>query len=223
MSIPKYPKVPDLTENQIDEMTKIVFCEDKELSSSDVIFVFGSTQPGCYHKSLEAYNKKLGKEIVVSGGRSGLAHKHKDLGYGNKSEANIIFKNLVAGGVPAEKIFLEDKSTNSKENIIYAKKIYDFSKINSILFISKNYAAGRQYRTLRKHLPKNIKITSFGYNIYFDDGRTFDRYNWMNYAESASLVFGEYLRIVYYGQMGDIENIIEPIKGLEKYIDFLLS
>ncbi len=223
MGIPKYPEVPYLNDNQIDEMTKIVFCEYNNLVISDMIFVFGSTHPGCYLNALEAYNKKLGNVIFVSGGTSGAPDKHKNWSYGDESEANVIFRKLTEHGVPAEKIYLEYKSTNSKENILYAQRIYDFSKINSILFVCKNYAAGRQYRTLKKYLSENVKIGSFGYNVHLDDGTTFDRYNWMNYDKSRSLVFGEYLRILYYGLIGDIESIDNPIRGLEKYVDKLIK
>lgn len=216
MIIPKYPKVPNLTDTQIEEMTKIVFCEEGKITKSDIIFVFGTTQPGCYLKTIEAYNKGLGKEIIISGGVSISPNKHKDWADKNEPEADGVFKKLVENGVPAEIITLENKSTNSKENILFTKDIYDFSKVNRMVFISKNYAAGRQYRTLKKYLSKNISMCSFGYNIYFDDGTTFDRYDWMNNDKARSLVFGEYLRIVYYGNIGEIENIDKPIEGLEK-------
>lgn len=219
MAIPKYPDIPRLSQEQIDELTEIVFGTEKEINNSDVIFVFGSTHPANYQKAVEAYHKGLGKEIVIAGGSSGSKDKHKEWVYGDESEARVIREKLVENGVPRDKIFIEEKSTDSKENIIFAKEIYDFSKIKSLTFISKNYVAGRQYSTLRKYLPRNVIITPYSYNIYFDNGTTFDRYDWMNYDKSKSLVFGEYLRIVYYGRRGDIENMGRIIKGLEKHIE----
>jgi len=169
MYIAKYPEVPGLTDYQIEEMTRIVFCEESDLTSSDLIFVFGTTHPGSYQNALDAYNKGLGKEMVISGGNSGSPDKYKDWIYGDTPEAFIVFEKLATNGVPVERMFLENKSTNSKENVIYSKEVYDFSKTKSIIFISKNYAAGRQYRTLRKYLPNNIRFLHYGYNIYFDD------------------------------------------------------
>ena len=223
MSIPKYSEVPDLTNNQVEEITDIVFGTEKVLDSNDVIFIFGSTHPATYQNAIEVYNKGWGKHIVVTGGLSGSKDKHKDWIYGDKSEAHVIYKKLVSNGIPAEKIFIEEKSTNSKENVMYAKEIYDFSKIQNLIFISKNYVAGRQYRTLRKYLPSNIIITPYGYNVYFENGTTFDRYNWMKHEKSRSLVFGEYLRIIYYGRRGDIEDIGGIVEGLVKYIDEVLA
>jgi len=219
MIIPKYPEVPRLTDNQIEELTEIVFCKETEFKNNDVIFVFGTTHPGSYENALQAYKKGLGKEIIISGGTSGSPDKHKDWIYGDKSEARVLFEKLVAHGVPIEKMVIEDKSTNSMENVIFSKEIYDFSKTKSIIFISKNYASGRQLRTLKKYLPNDIHYTAYGYNIYFDDETTFDRHDWMKYDKSKSLVFGEYLRILFYGKLGYIEELSEPIKGLEKYTD----
>jgi uncharacterized SAM-binding protein YcdF (DUF218 family) len=219
MGIPKYPEVPRLTQNQIEEITEIVFGTESGTNNSDLIFIFGSTHPANYQKAIEAYHKGWGKEIVVAGGSSGSKDKHKEWVYGDESEARVICEKLVENGVPRDKIFIEEKSTDSKENIVFAKEIYDFFKIKSLTFISKNYVAGRQYRTLRKYLPCDLIITPYSYNIYFDNGVTFDRYDWMNYDKSKSLVFGEYLRIIYYGRRGDIENVGGIIKGLEKHIE----
>ncbi|MDR7857855.1 YdcF family protein [Tissierella sp.] len=219
MYIPKYPEVPDLTDNQIEEITEITFGEEEGLNSSDVIFVFGSTHPPTYQNAFEAYNKGLGKEIIISGGSSGSKDKHKDWIYGDKAEARVIYEKLASLGVPEQKMFLEEKSKNSRENILFAKEIYDFSKVNSLIFISKNYAAGRQCRTLKKYLPKAIKISSYTYNTYFDDGSTFNRHDWMKHERSKSLVFGEYLRIVYYGKRGDIEELNYIDQGLKEYIE----
>lgn len=223
MYIPKYPKVPYLSDNQIKEITEAVFGEEENLNSSDIIFIFGSTHPATYQNALEAYNKGLGKEVIISGGSSGSKDKHKDWIYGEKTEARVIFEKLASQGVPVEKMFLEEKSKNSKENVLFAKEAYDFSKVKSLIFISKNYVAGRQYRTLKKHLSKDIKISSYTYNIYLDDGSTFDRYDWIEHEKSKSLVFGEYLRIAYYGQRGDIEGLNYIDEGLKKHIELILQ
>lgn len=223
MYIPKYPKVPDLTINQVKAITEIVFCEKHDLICSDVIFIFGSTHPEAYEKLLELYHKGLVKDIVISGGSSGSKEKHKDWIYGDKSEARVIFEKLAFYGIPIGKMFLEEKSTNSKENIIFSNEIYDFSKVKSLTFISKNYAAGRQYRTLKKYLPEGIKIIPYSYNTYFDDETTFSRYDWMKHRKSRALVFGEYLRIIYYGKNGDIEGVNGIVQGLEKHIGTILD
>ncbi|WDV45022.1 YdcF family protein [Clostridiaceae bacterium M8S5] len=218
--IPKYPELVELTDKQIQEITDIVFGEDKDVGNHDVIFVFGSTHPLCYETTLKAYNNGLGNDIVISGGNSKSRDKHKDWKYGSKSEADAISSRLIDKGVPIDKLYIEEKATNSKENVIFTKEIYDFTSVKSILIISKNYVAGRQMRTLKKYMPDNIKeINQYSYNVYIEDGVTFGRYDWMKYDKSKSLILGEYLRIYHYGNRGDIEKLKKPVEGLSEYVN----
>jgi uncharacterized SAM-binding protein YcdF (DUF218 family) len=204
MHIPKYLKVPNLTINQVKAITEIVFCEEQNLITSDVLFIFGSAYPEAYQNALDLYNKGLVKNIVIYGGLSSSKQKHKDWIYGDKSEARLIFEKLAFYGIPLAKMFLEEKLINSKDNIIFSSEIYDFSKVKSLIFISQNYTAGRQYRTLKKYLSKGVRIMPYTYNIYFDDETTFNRHDWMKCRKSRELVFVEYLKILYYSRMGDI-------------------
>lgn len=157
MIIPKYPEVPELSDRQIDELTKIVFCKDQQIKAADLLFVFGSTEPGVFLKALEAYQKGIVKEILISGGGSNVNAKHASWTDGSKSEAQSIKDKLMMSKVPDSIIFIEDKSTNSKENILNSMGIYDFGKIKSMYFVSKSHAAGRQYRTLKKYCPIPFK------------------------------------------------------------------
>ncbi|GIO36819.1 hypothetical protein J41TS12_16800 [Paenibacillus antibioticophila] len=124
----------------------------------------------------------------------------------------------IMNGVPEEIINIEDRSTNSKENVLYSKQIFDFSNISSLLFVSKCHVAGRQYRTLRKYLPNNIGMDPYSYETIIN-GIYINQFNWMLYPESRSLIFGEYLRILYYSHKGDIECVKGIVNGLESYIE----
>jgi len=218
--IPKYPRVPNLNKNQITKLTNIVFLPKRDLKKNDVIFVFGSTHPACVEATYQAYKEGLGREIIISGGRSNAREKHKDWTGGDGSEASSISSQLIERGIPEDRIHVEEQATNSKENVILATKLFDFSKVKGVTIISKNYVVGRQYRTLMKYIPSRIQISSYGYNVYLDDGTTFDENNWTEKAQSRSLVFGEYLRIISYGERGDIVKNCDPIEGLERYSDF---
>ncbi|WP_438432730.1 YdcF family protein [Gorillibacterium sp. sgz500922] len=223
MKIPKYPDVPVLTVNQIEELTKIVFCSEKELKSADLIFIFGSTDPGAYHKALDAYNKGLAKEILISGGTSGFGLKHESWMEGEKPEAQAIFEKLAMNGVPEERMHIENKSRNSKENVLFAKEIYDFSQVRSLIFVSKCHAAGRQYRTLRKYIEGQLEIAPYSYESKLNNSIYINQFNWMDYPDGRSIVFGEYLRILYYGWKGDIEAVKGIIEGLENPIKNLIE
>lgn len=224
MNIPKYPSVPDFTNEQIKELTKIVFCNDlQDTNVADLIFVFGSTDPGAFQRHLKHTRRVFVKDIVISGGSSVSGAKHENWTDGSKSEAQSIRDKLVQNGIPKGIIYIEDISSNSKENVLFAKEIYDFSNVRNLYFVSKSHAAGRQYRTLRKYLHSEIKIAHYSYETKIRDGNYINHENWMNYSAGRSLVFGEYLRIIYYGRRGDIESVNGIIEGLGNYIEELFE
>ncbi|MED4017029.1 YdcF family protein, partial [Sutcliffiella cohnii] len=180
MGIPKYPDVPNLTQKQMDDITEIVFYKEVEPKKCDVIFVFGGSHPGNWMTPLDAYQKGLGDLVIVTGGGSLSNMRHPEWNYGTMTEAEIIVKNLIGNGVPNEAINYETSSMHSIANVIEAKKIFDFTTINSLLFVCKSTATGRQYRTLTKHLPSNIELIPYPFDTSFDGQTTITRDNWMD-------------------------------------------
>lgn len=205
--IPKEPIVPSLNSQEIEYVTTLVFGEEIEPKKCDVLFVFSGTHSGHWEKTIEAYNKGLSDKIIVTGGRSLTGTAHPDWKHDEETtEADVILSYLFAAGIPKDKITYEKKSTNTLENVLYAKDVFDFNKIDSLMFICKSHVAGRQYRTLAKHLPSNIYYIPYTFNTSYNDKKV-SRENWMETAIGKKRVWGEYLRIEYYGKRGDILEI----------------
>jgi uncharacterized SAM-binding protein YcdF (DUF218 family) len=228
--IPKRPDVPPLTKQQIKSLTNIVFLEENQVNprfaTCDLLFVFGGTHPGSWQTALSLYQKgKIGK-IVVTGGIKQKAIRHNTWTHGARSEASVMHEMLVSSGVPASQIMVEDQSTNTLENIEFTKQLIDFSAIQTLGFVCKSYGAGRQYRTLQKHLPNSISLLPFSFDTSPWEDRKITRENWMKEAFSRSFVYGEYLRIVCYGQKGDIVQLAldeadnKALNGLTEDYDF---
>ncbi|MCT1403734.1 YdcF family protein [Paenibacillus sp. p3-SID867] len=76
------------------------------------------------------------------------------------AEAHVIVNKLTEAGIPLNVIVYEDRSRNTLENVLFAKEIFDFDTIESLLIVCKSHGAGRQYRTLSKHLPQKINCFS---------------------------------------------------------------
>ncbi len=218
MVIPKYPEVPHLTKKQIEEITEIAFLKKSTPQQCDAIFVFGGSHPGNWQAPLHAYQQGLGAQIIVTGGTSLHGMKHPNWHYGDLSESEVIVNKLIEHGVPEDAIIFEKNSLHSIANVIEAKKIFDFTTINSLLFVCKSLGAGRQYRVLKKHLPKHITCIPYTFDTSFDGDFIINRYNWMENEKSRSMIFGEYLRNVCYGRKGGIEPPEKEIEGLEKYV-----
>jgi hypothetical protein len=215
--IPKEPIVPELNYDQIAQLTNITFLEDVVSEPCDAIFVFAGTHPGHWEKAIEAYKLGLSKQIIVTGGVSPTGIKHQEWEDPNIPEANVIISELVKAGVHKEHIVYENRSRNTLENVLFAKEVFDFTKVNSLLFVCKNHAAGRQYRTLAQHISNPIKYVPFGFNaVYRNESIT--RNNWMNSEVGRARVFGEYIRIAYLGRIGHVLPLEQQVEGLEGYV-----
>ncbi|MFD1738717.1 YdcF family protein [Bacillus salitolerans] len=214
--IPKEMKVPDLNSRQIEELTNIVFLPEVEPTYCDAIFVFAGTHPGHWEKAIEAYKKGYSQKLIVTGGVSPTGVKHPHWKDQNESEANVIICKLLENGIKRDSIVFENKSRNTLENVLFAKEVFDFSSIKSLLFVCKNHACGRQYRTLVQHIPNNISYVSFGFNAHYQ-GHTVSRDDWMKTEIGRARVFGEYLRILHYGKMGHIFPLEKEVEGLEEF------
>lgn len=224
--IPKCPNVPPLTTTQIKQLTKIIFLEEKLIcpvtKQSDLLFVFGGRHPGCWQTAFQAYQDGIADKILLTGGIKPTSIRHPDWNNGHTPESHVMKVKLLELGVSDNALIVEDRSTDSLENVLFAKKLFDFKSIQCLVFICKSFAAGRQYRTLRKHLPESIELLALPFVTSPTGNSTITRHNWMDHAEGRSFVYGEYMRILVYGEQGDIIPLEKPIQGLSKY-DFKTS
>jgi uncharacterized SAM-binding protein YcdF (DUF218 family) len=217
--ISRFPDTPDFTDEQIQELTRIVFLEPTEPQKCDIIFVFGGTHPSLWEYAYKAYQEQLGKVVLATGGSARPKYRNSSWVYDDVPESHLIVERLTELGVPPGDILFEDRSTNSLENVLYAREILDFNSISSILFVCKCYGAGRQYRTLKQNIPAHIMLCPYPFDAKIVDRDILvTRDKWMNNEVSRSFVFSAYLRILYYGNRGDILPLEKPIEGLERRI-----
>jgi hypothetical protein len=210
IAIPNTPQPPALSPALIDEITGIVFEKDEPPQPCDLIFIFGGSHPGLWISGAEAYHAGLGPKILATGGYKATAFRHHTWQHGTRAEALVIRDELVMLGVPQEDIVVEDRSTNSLENVLFAQEVYDFSPINSILTVCRSHGAGRQCRTLRHHIAPRIRVlpNTFATNVGHS-GPDVTRENWMTMAESRAGVFSHLLKIIKFGRKGDIEPLTQ--------------
>jgi uncharacterized SAM-binding protein YcdF (DUF218 family) len=204
--ISKEPGAPDFSEKKIKDLTEIVFGEKKKKISCDALFVFSGTHPGHWKKAIEAYKKGYCSEIIVTGGKSLTGVPHPDWPDDSVKEADVIISQLLKAGIQQEKVFHENQSTNSLENVLYAKGIYDFTRIQRLMYICKSHVAGRQERTLRKHLGEHLEFIPFAFDAEYQ-GVVVNRGSWSETETGRNRVWGEFLRIITYGEKGDISPL----------------
>ncbi len=222
MEIERNPVPPDLNETVIRLLTKLCFRKNDNLKKVDGIFVFASIIgiDSLVELIEEIISKKVSNKLFITGG---ITPKKlaKDLGINIKlTEADTLFNELKRKQYKNLEVFIENKSTNTLENVTETLKNPEFRKCKSLLFIFKSHATGRGYLTLKKYF-KSEEILQQSFDTKYEQAdKIITRDNWYTFAFGRKRVWGEYLRIKTYGSRGDIEydSVKELIEKIEKEI-----
>ena len=206
--IPYYVDPPALSPAIIEEITQIIFEKPTDVEACDIIFIFGGSHPGLWEYGAKAFFNGWGQAIIVTGGYKPNALRHTSWQDDQKTEAEVICRELLRLGVPKDRIYAETQSTNTYENVRFALKVYNFEAISSILAICKSYAVGRQIRTLRAQVAPSMKILPFAFDTKLGgDGPYVTRENWYNYRAGQAYMFANVLKIYQYGKFGHLVPI----------------
>jgi len=118
---------------------------------SDCILVLGSHDLRVAARGAELFLAGYAPLIVFSGG---LGHLTK--GLWSKAEADKFAAIALKMGVPKESMLLENRSTNTGENILFTKKLLAEKGIapKRILLVQKPYMERRTYATFKKLWPE---------------------------------------------------------------------
>ncbi len=183
-----------------EEITKYIFLEDHDLKG-DIAFVFGTWKSwkDSVEKAAELYKNKLVPKIIVSGGFN------KDTGI---VEGDFMALELINLGVPRRDILIENKATNTLENVLFSKVIIDtvlgLNKIKVITAVVKNFHARRALMTLRKYMPADVILKSAPHVSSFFN---FTKDNWFQSDLGRKKVFGELEKIKKYLANGSLADL----------------
>ncbi|MCL2772895.1 MAG: YdcF family protein [Oscillospiraceae bacterium] len=182
----------------IDDITRFIFVSDK-LEPSDIIFLPGSSCPEIPEKAAQLYAGKY-TPIILPSGCAGLNKKFP----GVKNKKEIYDKEyateyefytdvLIKNGVPDSAILCENKSTYTKENAFFSRKVTDKHnfKINSAIICCKPFHARRCLMYYQLAFPETeIKIVPV--NCYTTEEIRKD--NWFMNKTGIERVLGELSR-----------------------------
>ena len=129
-----------------------------QMVKSDVILALGSHDLRVAERAAQLYLEGWAPLLVCSGGLGNLTS-----GIWTESEADQFAAIAINMGVPASAILVENKSTNTGENIIFTDRLLKEQgrDPHSFIVVQKPYMERRSYATFKKHWPdKNVVITS---------------------------------------------------------------
>jgi len=128
------------------------------LAKADCIFALGSHDLRVADRAAELYLEGWAPLVIMSGG---LGNFTQDMW--TESEADKFAAIAIKKGVPEQAILVENRSSNTGENILFTQQLLLQNGLNPQHFIvvQKPYMERRSYATFKKHWPdKKLLVTS---------------------------------------------------------------
>lgn len=125
---------------------------------SDCILALGSHDLRVADRAAELYLQGFAPLVIMSGG---LGNFTKDMW--SEKEADKFAKIAIEKGVPEDAVLIENRSTNTGENILFTQKLLEEKSLDpqSFIVVQKPYMERRSYATFKKHWPgKKLIVTS---------------------------------------------------------------
>jgi len=131
---------------------------NSSIEKADCILVLGSHDLRVAERAAQLYLEGWAPLLIFSGG---LGNFTKDLW--TETEAELFAAIAIKMGVPKNAILVENKSTNTGENILFTQQLLAQKNLNpqSFIVVQKPYMERRSYATFKKHWPdKKLIVTS---------------------------------------------------------------
>jgi uncharacterized SAM-binding protein YcdF (DUF218 family) len=128
------------------------------MEKCDCIFVLGSHDLRVADRGAELYLEGWAPVLIFSGGLGNITK-----GIWTETEADKFAKIAIGRGVPASAIIIENRSSNTGENILFTQQLLQEKNIDpqSFIVVQKPYMERRSYATFKKHWPdKKLLVTS---------------------------------------------------------------
>ncbi|MCX8129487.1 MAG: YdcF family protein [Clostridia bacterium] len=168
---------------------------NQSLEKADCIVVLGSHDTRVAERGARLYLEGWAPYILFSGYLGTLTS-----GIWKHAEAEVFAEIAMKMGVPGEKIIIENKSTNTGENVAFSKNAISSRGItaNRVIAVHKPYMERRTYATFKKTWPEvNLVVTSpvLSFDEYMETGI-------MGKEDVINIMVGDLQRIILYPQKG---------------------
>ena len=128
---------------------------NQELEAADVIVGFGCYDEDIPRRCAELFHRGFAPYVCFSGGLG-----RNTSGIWSKSEAERFAAIAIAEGVPEERIILENKSTNSAENLLFTSRVLAEAgvKAEKIIAVHKPYMERRLWAAMQVYWPETEAV-----------------------------------------------------------------
>ena len=177
---------------------------DHQLTRADAILVLCSHDTAVAARGAELFLQQWAPLLIFAGGLGAITR-----GLWDEPEADQFARIAVGMGVPQDRILIENRSTNTGENVRFTKQLLTARGLDPATFIvvQKPYMERRSYATFRQVWPeKDARVTSPQVSM--------DEY--LNRYSHAALSADDVVSIM----VGDLQRIREyPARGFQIHQD----
>ncbi len=173
-------------------------CLNQKPEKADVIVGFGNFNTNIARRAAEVYHQGLAPKVLFTGGLG-----RNTEGLLTEPEAVRFAKVAMEWGVPAEDILIEDKSTNTKENIEFTRQLLEEKGIphERILGVHQPFMERRIWAAMGVYWPElEFSVTSPRVTIpaYLEAAKE------QGITENAavSVIVGDFQRMDLYAKKG---------------------
>jgi uncharacterized SAM-binding protein YcdF (DUF218 family) len=127
--------------------------EDTVAVADAIVVIGGDHKPERLKKAVALYEAGFAPIVIISAGVKVLE--------GGKlmAEADVMYQQALALGLPPEVIILERQSQSTVENAIYTRQICNQNHYNSVLLVTSAYHSRRAKRIFHEIYGANIALS----------------------------------------------------------------
>ena len=173
-------------------------CLGQEPSRADCIVGFGNFNTGIARRAAELYRQGLAPKILFTGGLG-----RNTEGLLPEPEAVRFAQVAMECGVPAADILIEDRSTNTKENIEFTRRLLEEAGIptNHILGVHQPFMERRIKAAMGVYWPElNFSVTSP--QVTIPEYLAAAKRQGVTEQASVSVIVGDFQRMDLYAKKG---------------------
>jgi uncharacterized SAM-binding protein YcdF (DUF218 family) len=171
---------------------------DHQLAHADAILVLCSHDKVVAARGAELFLQGWAPLLIFAGGLGAITRR-----LWHEPEAEQFARIAIAMGVPADRILVETRSTNTGENVLFTKQLLGDRGLDPQTFIvvQKPYMERRSYATFRKVWPeKAVRVTSP--RVSLDDYLRDCSHDALSPDDVIAIMVGDLQRIRLYPEKG---------------------
>jgi uncharacterized SAM-binding protein YcdF (DUF218 family) len=169
-----------------------------EIAPADVILVLCSHDTIVAERGAQLFLEGWAPLLIFSGGLGAITRQ-----FWSEPEADQFADIAIRMGVPGERVLIENRSTNTGENVLFTKRLLAERHLDPQTFIvvQKPYMERRSYATFKKVWPeKDVIVTSP--RLSLDEYLERYSHETLSTEDVISIMIGDLQRIHLYPEKG---------------------